>query len=108
MSLNLSAVVVESSKKSGESFTDAEKSIARESVTAVIKELGGVPTTAEGKDSFGHYVNKIKAECLATGNVPAKYEGKGRSWSSYAHLAKVALAALRAEATASKAKGKVA
>ena len=108
MSLNMNAVTVESSKKSGEAFTTEEKVIARDSVIAVIKEIGGVPTTPEGKDAFGLYVNKIKAECIATGNVPAKYGDKGRSWSSYAHLAKVALATLRDEAAKSKSTTKVA
>jgi hypothetical protein len=107
MELNLSNKVVVASGKlhKGESSTDAEKAIAKECVIAVIKEVGGVPTTADGKDALGLFVNKIRATVIEKGEIPEKYkaDNKTRSWSSYAHLAKCALAGLR---TAAKAKTK--
>ena len=104
MSLNLSAVVVASSKLNGCSFTDAEREIAKKVVTEVIGKLGGRPVNAEGKDAFGQYVPAIKAACIEAGSVPAgdKYKN-GRSWASYAFLAKQAIKGLVA---ASEKKGK--
>ena len=50
MSLNMNAVTVESSKKSGEAFTTEEKVIARDSVIAVIKEIGPSPSSSEAME----------------------------------------------------------
>ena len=94
--LSLDPVTVTSNRR-GTSFTDDERRVAREATIKVIKEAGGLPTTADGKLAAGLFVAAIRDACKAANVVPAGLE-KGRSWGSLAFLAKQIVTALKAEA----------